>query len=156
MALHRNPKTKVIVVKNLKEVSKSSLKVPAIIFGVKTSDFDEFYDVKVGSHTELLQNYHKVKSTTNVCLKRKKQKPASVDNPVVLLKKPSDSTRAFVPMDVDESPESQGVSAQDSSGFIAFSKLNVASNIASSPLPSYRPIKIKKITGNSNRKAEKS
>lgn len=156
MALHRNPQTKVIVVKGLKGVTRSSLKHPAIIFGVKTSFFDEFYDKQVGTHSELLKNYFKVQPMTNVSLKSKKLKPVVVLKPVVLLKKTSDSTRAFVPMEDAEPPELPGVFAPDSSGFIALSKFTDTSNFTSLSLPSYRPIKIKKIAGNSNRKTEES
>jgi hypothetical protein len=155
MALHKNQKTKIVIVKSLKELTKTSLNVPAIIFGVKNSVFDEFYDQQVGTHPETLKHFLTIQPSIDVSIKTKKSKNLPVaEVPVILLKKTSNSSRSFVPMDVDESPESPSNLAQDSNDFISFSKHNDASLSVdiNSPLPLYRPIKIKRIAGNPNRK----
>lgn len=151
MALHKNQSTKILIVKNLKEITKNVLKIPSIVFGVKTSEFKGFCEAM---QSEFIEHFHRIYISTDVSLKRKKRKlKENEEIPVVLLKKSSISSREFVPMDVDELPESP-LNLQNTTGFISFSKFNDSSSSVhtKSPLLSYRPIKIKRIVGNSKRK----
>lgn len=150
MTLHKNQKTKIIIVPKLKDITKSLLKVPSIIFSINVmeSKFEEFYS-ELSIHSALLEHYYSIKPSTDVTMKRKK-KILSVDDtrPVILLKKPFDSSRSFVPMETDEPSTSV---KQDSKDFISFSKFNDISLNANTPTPLYRPIMIKKVVGNPNR-----
>lgn len=158
MALHKNEKIKIVVVKNLKETTKTLLKVSAIILGVKTSALDEFYEKQIRTQPELIKNFRKIQPSIDVSIKQKKKEASFVETPAILLKKTSNSSRSFVPMDVDDDESSPANLPLGTSGYIPFSKLNVGSSSlqTNSQLPLYRPIKIKKVVGNSNRKEKKS
>lgn len=159
MALHKNPNIQIIIVPKLKDVTKQLLKVSSIIFSIKRSEnlteLSEFYK-SLNIQTELEKYYRKICPVVDVSVKKKKVKqPPSDGPPVTLLKKPSDNSRSFVPMDAEDS--SQAISKQDSSDFISLSKFTLSSSSSlSSPLvPLYRPLKIAKIVGNPNRKQKK-
>lgn len=143
MALHRNQETKVVIVPKLKDITKTLLGVPAIIFSMKSPEVKSFYD-ELAMHSTLLKHYYTVKPSINVSLKKKKTKSADEPHPVTLLTKPSDSSRAFIPMDL-ATPAKPSKPTND---FIAFSK-----EVNTLPEPSlYRPIMIRKIVGNPKRK----
>ena len=160
MALHKNQNIQVVIVSKLKDVTKQLLKVPSIIFSIKRSEklkeLSEFYK-SLGIHSELEKHYRKICPVIDVSVKKKKVKqPQSDGPPVTLLQKPSDNSRSFIPMDVEES--TQVISKQDSSDFISLSKFTLSSSSSfSNPLvPLYRPLKIAKIVGNPNRKQKKT
>lgn len=152
MTLHKNQKTKIVIFPKLKDITKTLLKVPSIIFSinVKESKVEEFYS-ELSIHSTLLEHYYSIKPSTDVTVKRKK-KILLIDDtpPVILLKKPFDSSRSFVPMETDEPSTTV---KQDSGDFISFSKStdNNKSLNATTPTPLYRPIMIKKVVGNPNR-----
>lgn len=163
MTLARNRNTNIFIVPRLKEMTKKVVKTPAIVLGIcdtaKTAELDEFYG-NLDVHKDFLSNYLKIEKSKDVSVKRKKKRStASTAAPVVLLRKIAD-TRAFVPMDTEPSEgqpnTASGVEAL-SSDFIAFSKLNVstARSLSKAPPVLYRPIKIKQIAGNPNRKKSK-
>lgn len=151
MAVHTNPQIQIFIVPKLKEVTKNLLKIPTIIFSIKnsatTKEIDELYK-SVGTHSELLKHFYTIRPSVNVSLKRKKEKKEVNDPPVVLLKK----SETFIPM-VAKVPV-PSLKKQDTSDFIAFSTLKVAES-AEAPVPLYRPIKIKKVSANPNRKNKK-
>lgn len=152
MALHNTPNTQVIIIPKLKDVTKKLVGVASIILCIRSSAdsslLSEFYN-HLGIHQELLKHYCTVQPTIDVSIKRKKVVKPSIESPVVLLKKPSDASRAFAPMEVEDSSPVQSPISQ-SSDFISLSKFSVSSS-SSTPAP-YRPLKIKKMIGNSNRK----
>lgn len=156
MCLHRNQSLKIVIIPKLKDVTKTVLKIPTIIFAVKKSaTFDEFYK-QLDTHPEFLKNYYTIKQSCNVSIKRKKQKPQVDEGPVVeLLKKPCDSSRSFIPMDIEDTEKTQPMPKLESGDFISLSKYtDKASNLSIQPAiaPLYRPIKIARIVGNPNRK----
>lgn len=163
MSLARNPNTNIVIVPKLKELTKHVMKTPAIVLGIceaaKATELEELYR-NFDVHKDLLTNYLKIDNSKDVSIKKKKKlshTPAPA--PVVLLRKTAD-TRAFVPMDTEpcegQQNASSGVEAL-SSDFIAFSKLNVstARSLSNAAPLLYRPIKIKQIAGNPNRKKAK-
>lgn len=155
MALQKNKNRKIFIVPKLKDITKKVLNVPSIIFTIKssaeTTKFDDFYKL-LAIHPELLKNYRTIEPNTNVSTKKKGKVKGTNDGPAVtLLKKLSDSSRGFTPMDIDK-PSSQ----PDSTGFISFSKVKDNSSFTASPAPIYRPVKIMKAMGNPNRKQRKT
>lgn len=158
MALSKNRQIKVLIVPQLKNLTKTLLKAPTIIFGVDTKassvELDKFYQ-KLGIHEELLTNYATIESNQDVSIKKKKRKakePSII--PVTLLKKPADNSRAFIPMDVEEASQPP-VAKPPSTGFIAFSTQSIEESKSfakSAANVVYRPIKIKSMIGNPNRK----
>lgn len=159
MSLARNRNTCVVIVPKLKELTKKVLKTPTIVLGVldaaKSVDLEVFYK-NLDVHKDLLANYLKIENSKDVSVKKKKRSKVSTPAPFVLLRRTSDS-RTFVPMDTEQSEGRQNVSQggnSHSSDFIAFSKLNVstARSLSNTAPVLYRPIKIKQIAGNPNRK----
>lgn len=150
MTLHKNQKTKIVIVPKLKDITKTLLKVPSIVLSVniKNPKLEEFYS-ELSIHSALLEHYYSIKPSVDVTVKRKK-KILSVDDtpPVILLKKPIDSSRSFVPLETDEPSTNL---KKDSKDFISFSKFNENSLNANTPTPLYRPIMIKKVVSNPNR-----
>lgn len=163
MTLVLNRNTNILIVPKLKEMTKKVVKTPAIVLGfcdsAKSAKLEEFY-ASLEVHKDFLSNYLKIENSKDVSVKKKKKRlNAPAPAPAVLLKRTA-NTRAFIPMDTEPSDGHQnvvsGVEAL-SSDFIAFSKLNVntARSLASAPTLLYRPIKIKQIAGNPNRKKRK-
>lgn len=164
MTFHLNQKMKVFIVPKLKELTNKLMEVPTIILAFKSSakysePLESFYD-QLGIHSELLRQYLVVKPVQDVSIKKKKKVKAMQETPVVLLTKINESTRSFIPMETDlnesKPPAEFILTSKDiSSDFIALSKYSDNSN-STLPLPLYRPIKIKKVIGNLNRKLKKS
>jgi len=158
MALHRNHNIKIVIVPKLKDITRQLMKAPSIIFTIKKSSsgskFEEFYE-SLGIRTELLKHYFTVRPTVDVLVKKRKVKQSPSDEPpVILLRKPSDNTRSFVPMDDEESTLTANKST--SSDFISLSQFKISSSLVKTPVPLYRQLKIAKIAGNANRKQRKS
>lgn len=162
MSLARNRNTSVVIVPKLKELTKKVVKTSAIILGIldaaKSEDLEVFYR-NLDVHRDLLANYLKIENQKDVSVKKKRRSQLSAPAPVVLLSRTSDM-RAFTPMDTETSDGRQNVISKDealSSNFIAFSKLNVstARSLSTAAPVLYRPIKIKQIAGNPNRKKSK-
>ena len=153
LALHKNPNTEIMIVKNLKDITKKSLKVSSTVLGVRTGEFEEFLK-KLGNHAEFVKHFCEIKTSEDVSLKKRRKNVAEFkEAPVVLLQKRSTSSREFEPMDIDEVNL-----PTETAGYISFSKFNDSSSnfLSKSTVASYRPIKIKKIVGNAKRKEKKS
>lgn len=159
MAFHKNPNVQVIIVPKLKDITRQLLKIPSIILSIKRSEklsaLDEFYK-SLCIHSELEKHYFTVRPAVDASIKKKKVKqPTSDGPPVILLRKSSGISRSFIPMDAEESP-TQADSKPDSLDFISLSKFNInSSSFTNTPVTLYRPLKIAKIVGNSNRKQKK-
>lgn len=159
MSLARNRNMSVIIVPKLKELTKKVVKTPAIVLGIldtaKSVELEEFYN-NLDVHKDFLASYLKIETLKDVSIKKKKKRSQVSTPPVELLKRTSDA-RAFVPMDTEPSEGRKDVIPVEkslSSDFIAFSKLNVstARSLSNAAPVLYRPIKIKQIAGNPNRK----
>lgn len=179
MTLHLNHKIRVFIVPKLKELTNRLIEAPTVIFAFRSSanslELENFYD-QLGTHSELLRRYLLLKPVQDISIKRKKKIKAMPETPVVLLKKINESTRSFVPMEFDSiesattpdesAPSSDFISllispnnpTAQSSDFISLSKYSDISSslLSNSSLPLYRPIKIKKVIGNANRKLKES
>lgn len=156
MALHKNVSLQILIVPNLKNITKKLLKVPSIILTIRSSEkssvFTEFYQ-SLSLHSDFLNYYYSIRPLVDVSIKKKRTKQISDEPPILLLRKPSNDSRSFIPMDAIESTEPDD--KDDSPGFISLSKYS-APSLLNKPAPLYRPMKIAKIVGNSNRKQKKS
>lgn len=153
--LHKNPKTKVIIVERLKEITKDLFNVPAIIFSITNSfesvEFNAFYD-HLSVHSEWLENYCRIQKkidVSNESKRRKKKTKPEENSPTVTIIKKSD-----MPSSSQKPSDEMKVSVFDKSDFISFSKDNTFASTSATSL--YRPIKVKRIIPNSNRKEEGS
>lgn len=154
--LHKNPKTRVIIVERLKEITKNLFNVPAIIFSIGNSfesvEFNAFYH-HLNVHSEWLGNYcriqKKIDVSTNESRRRKKKTKLEEDSPTVTIIKKSEEAKSAPQKPSDETI----VSVFDRSDFISLSKDN--SFVSTSSTPAYRPIKVKRIVPNSDRQNRK-
>jgi len=151
MTLTKDPETKIIIVPKLKEVTKKLLNVSSIIWCIKkeVSSFAEFYS-SLNTHEELLRHYYTVRPNKDVSVRRKKKVKELKEVPIVYLKKSSDSVPAF-------KSNNDKMEFEDSLDFISLAKYDDPALVQKkSPFPSYRPLKVKKIIGNKDRKSKSS
>lgn len=137
----------------MKDHTKKLLNVPAIVWSLKNSEvLDEFYR-NLNIHDELLKNYHTIKPSSNVSIKKKKKIIKTIPPEIVHLKKSSSSSPVYVPNREEE--QSTTMEFEDNSDFISLSKFDDPDLVnKSSPMPAYRPLKVNKIIGNLLRKGK--
>lgn len=154
MNLAKNPNTKIIIVPNLKDMTKKVFDIPSIICCLKTEvdSLNEFYS-RLNIHEELLRIFYKIRPNADVSKVKKKKKPKDeyVIPPIIYLKKSPTSEPAFVPQSTIEKME-----FDESSDFISLAKYDANELEKKLPFPSYRPLKVKKVVGNLNRKGIKN
>lgn len=151
MCLTKEPETKILIVPKLKELTKKLLNVQSIIWCIKkeVSSINEFYS-NLNIHEELLRHYYTVRPNKDVSKTRKKKVKELQEVPIVYLKKSSDSVPAF-------KSTTDKMEFEDSLDFISLAKYDDPALVhKKSPFPSYRPLKVKKIIGNKDRKSKNS
>lgn len=158
MVLHKNENIRIVMIPKLRELSKNLLKTPAIMVAIDSSansmKLDNFYD-KLDLHSKMLKHFVIMNPQSFSNLDKKQKKIKTQSHPVVLLKKPSHTARAFDPMKIENTIQFSEASQSMSSDFLRFSDINISTSRLSSNAPPsimYRPISIKRIVGNSNRK----
>jgi methyltransferase-like protein len=139
-ALQINPNTKVFIVENLKEFTKNLLKVPSIIFSISKSlestELNDFYE-HLNVHNEWLRNYRRIQPNINHVIEKKKSKKIEIEPKITIIEKSQDKKP-----DINV----ENMKNDISSDFISFS--NNSTSI-------YKPIKMRKVLGNPNRKTGK-
>lgn len=154
MALSKNPQMKIIIIPQMKDHTKKLFNVPSIIWSVRkeVESLDDFYK-ELNIHKGFLKEYYPGKlNKDEVTMKQNKEKAIKVEKvtPIVHLKKSSDSTPAFRPT-INIEPEP--MEFEDSANFISLAKFDVGSLVSKkSSVSAYRPIKVRKIIGNPDRK----
>lgn len=153
MCLTKDPTTKILILPKMKDITKKILDVSSIICGIKkeVKSFNDFYK-NLGIHEELLNKYYTVRPNENVSIPKKKKelKNDSDVPPIVYLKKtPSDSVPVF-----STSSKQEKMEFEESADFISLAKYDDKDLQKKSPFPAYRPLKVKKIVGNLNRKSK--
>lgn len=132
-----------LIVDRLKELTKTSLKVPSIIFSISKSiespELNDFYE-QMNVHDEWLRNYRRIHPQINVVVAKKKPKKVEISPSVTIIKKSRVINR------VDEIVKETTNPFEDTSEFISFS--NTSTSI-------YKPIKVRRVVGDPNRKKRK-
>jgi hypothetical protein len=156
MALARNSSMKIVILPKMKDFAKKMFNKPTIVWCMTEANesLDAFYK-EIDIHSSLLLHYHQVAANKDVSIKRKR-KMAPIENvsEIVHLKKTSPSSFEFI---TDEAgKESTKMEFEDTSDFISLAKFDDPGLVSkSSPVASYRTLKVKKTTGNVLRKGKK-
>lgn len=134
MALTKNPQLKVFIVSKLKDITKQIVNVATVIFSLRkeNEELHQLYD-SLNIHDELKKFYCNSQSPLNKSVSKRKAKKLKPENstPIVYLKE------EFLPSNNVEKME------VEDSNFISLKKYEESS---------YRPMKIKQVFANPNRK----
>ncbi|CRL07914.1 CLUMA_CG020950, isoform A [Clunio marinus] len=157
LALQRHKDIKVIIVQQLRNLTKLQFKFPSIIICIKQCEkldkIDKFYE-NLGMHSVILQHFSVIESAKDVSIKKKKDKIHHTEGPsVIMLQKTSNSNRNFISMDIDETESSSEIiklrhCTKELTDFVSVNESLTNNNHSLH----YQPMKIRKLAMNPNRK----
>jgi hypothetical protein len=144
MALTTRSTVRIIIMPKLKAMTKEIFKIPTIMLSFKNNpgSLEEFYK-KLNVHEEFHKNYRRIRNEPVDVKKKKKKAIVSNEIPIVHLKK-QDNHPAFIPQN-----QSEKMDAETTDDFISLKKYEEPKKSADL---SYRPMKIKQVFPNPNRK----
>jgi hypothetical protein len=146
--------SKIIIIQNLKKVTKQIFNRSTMIFCVKTgvNSFDRFYET-LDIHEKLLKFYRHIQpqlEKPEASNRQPKKLKPEIITPIVHLKRYSDKL-AFETIDQIQ----EKIEVEDSGDFICLKKYEDKSVLKSKAPVAYRPMKIKQVLSNPDRKKRK-